>query len=231
MRTSAVATAIAALLTVLGCGHGHHGPTDPGWPTTTPLPGTGGGDPVTETRTVGGFDAVYLTGPGTLTIEQTGKESLRITAAAAVLQRVISQIEGGRLLLGPRSDTTFSTTPAISYRLTVAALSEIAVVGDAEVEAVGLDTDRLVVTITGTARVRVSGRADRLTVALLGTGSFRGDDLQSRRVTVDLTGTGNAVVRARERLIARILGTGTVEYIGNPELEVAVLGGGAVRKH
>jgi hypothetical protein len=54
----------------------------------------GSGQLTTESRPVSGFTKVELSGTGELTIEQTGTESLTISAEDNILPRLTSEVSG-----------------------------------------------------------------------------------------------------------------------------------------
>lgn len=192
-------------------------------------PGTvaGSGVLATEPRAVGGFNGIVLSGAGRLLIEQTGFESLQITADDNILPLLTSEVVGGRLELGVRAGMSVSPTEIV-YRLTVAQLNEIVVSGAAEIDAAGIDTDFLQITISGAATVDLSGRAANQNVTISGAANYHAPSLRSDDVRIGVSGSAHAVVRARYRLEVSISGSGTVEYYGSPE--VSVSGNGTVRR-
>src|SRR5215831_14013845 len=68
----------------------------------------GSGKSATESRNVSGFTSVEIDGSGALQVEQTGTESLTITADDNLLQYLTSEISGGRLKLGTKSGTSIN---------------------------------------------------------------------------------------------------------------------------
>lgn len=85
----------------------------------------GTGALATETRAVRRFHAVAVSGMGDLRIDQNGTEGLTIEARNDGLPLLESQVEGGRLLLGPRAGTQLQSPGPITYRLSVQALDAI----------------------------------------------------------------------------------------------------------
>ena len=59
-------------------------------------------------------------------------------------------------------------------------------------------------------------------------GTYLGDYLTSRRATVQVSGTGVAVVRVSEFLDAQVSGAGQIEFFGRPVVRDAVSGTGAI---
>jgi hypothetical protein len=181
-----------------------------------------------ESRNVSGFDGVELRGTGNLYIEQTGRESLTVEAEKAVVPKLTTRVVDGRLIIGPESESTIHTTRPINYHLTVKNLNSLEVLGTANAEATGIETDSLMVTISGAGNVTMEGQADEQTVDISGTGTYQAENLQSRAVNIVIAGAGSAVVNAREKLDADISGVGSVGYVGNPTIHQTVSGAGQV---
>ncbi len=116
-KTPSLATLV---LVLCGCGVLPVGPLDE--PDTTII---GSGNVVTESRTVSGFAGVSLRGVARITIEQTGEETLTITAEDNVLPVLISEVRDGRLFLGPEENTSFELHEEIVYHVHVRNLSSI----------------------------------------------------------------------------------------------------------
>src|SRR5580693_9215027 len=82
----------------------------------------GSGKQATEPRNISGFRAVEVKGSGQLTVEQTGMESLTITADDNLLPYLTSDVSGGRLTLGTKENAGISSSSPVLYRLTVKSL-------------------------------------------------------------------------------------------------------------
>ena len=188
------------------------------------------GDIASEARDVSGFDEVELSGVGNLSIRQTGTESLSVRAEEDVLPKIRTEVVDGRLLIGPEPNTSIETTEPIDYELTVDNLRALELSGSGNVDAEGIDTDQLVVDISGSGAVKTSGRAESQEVHVSGAGDYDAQDLESKRVRIEVEGAGSAVVNASEELDAKVGGTGFVEYVGDPTIEQDVSGVGRVSK-
>jgi hypothetical protein len=69
-----------------------------------------------------------------------------------------------------------------------------------------------------------------LDLSLSGVGSFNGEDLKVKQAKVRNKGVGSAVVNVSEQLDASILGLGSIEYIGSPQVTESVKGLGEIKK-
>jgi Putative auto-transporter adhesin, head GIN domain len=184
-----------------------------------------------ESRDVSGFDEVELRGAGNLSIEQTGGESLTVEAEEDVLPKLTTEVVNDRLIIGPKPGTTVRTTAPINYKLTVEALNALEVSGAGDVEAEGINTDRLAVTIGGAGNVKAGGEADKQEIDISGSGAYRAENLESKEAKIGVSGAGSAIVNASERLDATVSGAGSVEYVGDPTVEQDVSGAGRVSKY
>ena len=188
----------------------------------------GSGATVTETRTVSGISDVSVSGVGLLIIEQTGSESLTVTAEENILPLITTDIVGDLLILGIQPNTQINTTLGIVYRLTVRQLDRITLSGATQAEVVDLDTTFLEATLSGATAVALAGTAERQQITVSGASRYEAADLSSRFATVDISGASSAVVRVSDRLEGQVTGAAMLEYYGNPVVDIA--GGATVRR-
>jgi hypothetical protein len=210
----------------------------------------GSGNVRTESRDVHGFDAVALSGVGTLAVTQGSSEALTIQAEDNVLPRLRSDVQNGTLQLGPRPATEINVTRPIRYDLTVRQLSSISATGAAAVQASSLSAGQLAVSmtgashadlghvtatsltvvVTGSGEVTVAGQAPVQTVTISGAGRYVASDLASQRATVTVTGAGDCAVQVSDHLAVTITGAGHVGYTGSPTVDEHVTGAGSVTR-
>lgn len=190
----------------------------------------GSGNIQTETRSVSGFSRVTLDGVGTLTITQSGTESLSITADDNILPDIDSSITGDTLHLGPKPGVSISNITRLDYRLTVKNLSAITASGAANVDASGIATTSLTVNLTGAGGMTIAGQADSQDVELSGAGSYKARDFATKTATVRVSGAGSATVAVSDHLDALVSGAGSITYYGNPNVTQQITGAGSVKK-
>jgi hypothetical protein len=189
----------------------------------------GSGHVVTESRPVRGFTAVAVSGAGHVIIEQTGVESLQVTAEDNILPFVLTEVRGGRLLLGFEPGVSVNTTRGVQYRITVAELTEIEASGASRVEVLRVDAQTLTARMSGASSYGAAGIVDDHRVELSGASRCDTEDLVSREVTASLSGASYGLVRVRDRLVVNASGASTLEYIGDPAVALNVSGGSVVR--
>lgn len=189
---------------------------------------SGSGNVVTETREVSGFTAVTLQGFGGVVIDQTGSETLTITADDNFLPYLETEVRNGTLFIRVRERVTFNNISELTFHINAAALNAIELSGAGTVRVNNLDTESWRVSLPGAGSITVSGRTTTQTVTLSGAGSYEAADLESREATIRSSGAGMAVVRVSDNLDVTIDGLGNVEYIGSPTVTQNINGLGNV---
>ena len=174
-----------------------------------------------ESRDVSGFEEVELRGTGTLSIQQGDSESLKIR----------TKVKNNRLIISPKRNTSINTSKPITYKLTVKDLNALEVAGSGDVEAEDISADELAVTMSGSGDVQISGKVGSQKVDISGSGDYKAEDLESARANVDVGGSGSALVNTSDELEAKVSGSGSIEYIGDPTVEQDASGSGEVKKH
>ena len=209
----------------------------------------GSGNLITETRTVANFNAVELSGIGTLIIEQGDREALEITAEDNLMSHIKSNVSDSRLKLGGDEFVNIHPTKDIIYRIKVKNLNQIESSGLGKVDLKNLETDNLVIEISGSGRVSVdnllattlnleisglgdisiNGSVNSQQVQISGAGNYRAPNLGSETASVEISGTGSAILWVTKQLDLELSGAGKVHYYGSPQLNSDISGVGVVK--
>ena len=118
----------------------------------------------------------------------------------------------------------------IVFRVSARTLDSIHKGGVGNAEISGLSSDSFEVNMLGMGTISVSGTVRHQGVSVSGMGRYQAEGLSSRTAMVRVSGMGAAVVRVNEKLTAIVNGPGSIEYIGDPEVDAAVTGTGSVRQ-
>lgn len=178
----------------------------------------GSGVAKTESRPVSNFNAVVLSTSGSLVIEQTGVESLTITADDNILPLLRSEVIGGQLRLDTQPGSSFSSITNIRYTLTVKDLKAVTVNGSGGVVITAIKGDTFEANAQGsggmkigsvnakdqTYRVNGSGsinvspiKAEALTLISSSSGNINASEIDSSTLKVSLSGSGNALAAGK----------------------------------
>lgn len=202
-------------------------------PPTLAAPIDGSGVAVTETRTAGDFDAVAVAGPIDLTLRQAGAPAVAVTADDNLLPLVETVVETGRegrtLKIRLRRAASLRPQTAIKVVVDAVQLRSIAAAGDAVLR--GLNVGALSLELAGSCELQAEGRAERLRLAIAGSGEADLAGLAADDVSVRIAGSGDARVVADRSLQVSIAGSGDVSYAGRAvDVTSAIVGSGALRR-
>jgi hypothetical protein len=191
---------------------------------------TGSGSLRTESRDVGDFSTIELTGSGDVIIEQNGTESLAISAEHNLLPDLTSDVSNGTLRLGTTEGADLQPTLPVTYRVTVKDLAGVGLSGSGSVTAAGVSTPAITIDISGSGDVRVDGTADDQTVVVSGSGNYNASRLATLNSSAQVSGSGNVSVNVRDAFEADINGSGNVTYTGDPQVSHDISGSGELRR-
>lgn len=206
----------------------------------------GSGDVIIETRQVSNFDRIALKGQGVVIVTQGGTESLNIESNANILELVEAKVVDGTLELGLGEGVNIISNSRLTFYVSVDDLNGMSVAGSGEIQANGIETERLEVTtggsggiqivdlsvgevdakVGGSGEINLTGDADVQDITISGAGKYLAGDLCSSSVIVNIDGSGDATVCATETLTSRITGDGSVDYYGQPSINSSGDGSG-----
>ncbi len=195
----------------------------------------GSGNVATESRAVAGFNAVSVRGLAHLIVEQTGAESLQITADDNLLRLIQSEVVDGVLVLGFRPDTNVGTAQEVLYRVTAATLNGLSVSGVSRAEAFGIATEEFTTDVSGVSTAMLLGNAATHRLTVSGVSGLDAPNLESRYVFANASGPSRALIRVSHTLTADVSGFAIIEYLGDPVVTAThtgggIIGGGIVRR-
>lgn len=205
----------------------------------------GTGTPSQETRPVGYFSEVVLTGLGSIQLEQGERPSLTVQADENLLPYLETKVEGDQLKLGIADGICIQQSDVgVTYFVTVKDLDLLYIIGAGDVQLDRFEAETLNIQLDGSAHIsmntlnvgsvetrfngtgtiELAGYADSQSVHLNGVGQYQAGDLISESTQIELNGTGNVEVWAVDDLQVEMNGVGTVSYFGNPELSTSTSG-------
>lgn len=194
----------------------------------------GSGNVVSESRNVNGFDHISFEGFGKMFISQGDEEALRIEAEDNILPLITTEVRNGTLIIAVKDLLSRSTnwgrniqpTKPVNFYLITTDLNQLDLSGAGIIDVSDLDSDRLVVNISGAGEISLSGQVTSQDVILSGAGAYNAQRLESESVDLSISGAGSAMVWAKDHLDVSISGIGSVSYYGNPEIRQGISGFG-----
>jgi hypothetical protein len=169
---------------------------------------------------------VELAGANTVTIRVGSAQSVAVTGAEGVVDRVTTAVRGGDLVIADRGD--IDTDGPMRVTISVPSLDRVTLSGSGTVTVEGVTGDEFTAELPGTGTLVASGRVDRLTAVLSGAGTLGLAGLVAEDTVGRLEGTGEIDLHATSTLDATLSGTGSISYSGSPTVTTHNTGVGTV---
>jgi hypothetical protein len=183
--------------------------------TSGTAPAIGSGVPATQARPLAPFTGVDLAGANNVVVRVGSPQAVTVHADSNLLDRVTTEVRSGSLVIG-NTPGSFSAQTPMFVTVSVPALGAVTLHGFGNISVTGIDGRELTVRLPGSGTIDAAGTTARLDVAIGGAGTARLGRLIARDAKASLPGSGTIMLRATHSLDARISGSGTIVYTGNP---------------
>ena len=197
------------------------------------LTGCDSGPPVSQTRDLGGFTRLEVSGDLSLDIRLFNRPDpgVRITAGTKSIDRVETEVVGDVLRVSTKSrGLTIGPDPLgdVQISLGVPALLALRVDDQADVTLSGLSAKSFELRVNGSGDVRARGRVDDLEMEVDGSAETDLSDLSTQDASVRIDGSGDSQLRVSRSLELIVEGSGDVTYRGRPSVSSRLEGSGDV---
>jgi hypothetical protein len=206
-----------------------------------------------ETRQIGDFSGIEVSGGYTVHLSQDSAVSLRLEGDKADLADITTEVIKGRLVIKHKRGIrlfSFHDRP-VSVYIGFKDINSIDLSGsnklvgqnplrfkDLNVDISGsgdvqLDLEALKVSadVSGSGEIALKGKVDVLIADVSGSGDIKCLDLKAKKIDLSISGSGDAKLDASEELSISISGSGDVTYRGNPgKVNQSVSGSGEITK-
>jgi hypothetical protein len=199
------------------------------------LTGCDNGPQVSQTRNVGTFTRLEVSGDVSLNVALFNRPDpgVRITAGSKAIDRIRTEVVGDVLRVSTKSrGLTIGPDPlgAVSISLGVPALTGLRVDGSADVLLSGLSAKAFELRVSGSGDIRARGRVDDLEMEVDGSANSDLADLATQNASVRIDGSGDTELRVARSLQLIVEGSGNVTYHGRPAVSSRLEGSGDVRQ-
>jgi hypothetical protein len=189
----------------------------------------GNGVPKHETRQVGDFDKIVVDGCCNLKIICQEGIKLALDGDENLLPHIRTEVHGSRLHIF--TDRKLSPRTGLSAAISMPTLVGLEINGSSTTVIGALDSKKLDVTVDGSGRIEASGRVTDLDVRIDGSGTLATTSLAAENVTVQISGSGRADIRAVKSIDVEISGSGNINYYGDPQVvHQSISGSGRITK-
>ncbi len=212
----------------------------------------GSGNIINETRNVGSFEKVAVSGSFDVFLVKGNEGKLDIKIEDNLLAYLVTEVDNGKLKIKWKKGTSINTRKAVIitvYFKDIEAVSlsgsgdiigkdliksnnfEVAVAGSGDIK-LDVETNEMDAAISGSGDIDLEGSSENFTAAIAGSGDIDAVNLKTDKATLRISGSGGITITVINELIAKISGSGDIKYKGNPKIEdIKVSGSGDVRTY
>lgn len=205
---------------------------------------------VKEKRDLDNFSSVAFGVAGEIIIEQGAQFSVSLEGDQDLLDAITTKVSNGKLLIRKpdwrkarnKKLTVYIIMPEIDglsmsgsgHLKNEGALNcdnlNIRVSGSGSIRLRDLSADELSISISGSGSVFAEGPgADLTDIGISGSGSISAENFRLNTADVSISGSGRCKVWVEDALVARISGSGSLYYKGDPNIDAKSSGSGRVK--
>lgn len=209
----------------------------------------GSGNTVTKTVNTQPYSSIDISGSMQVFLEKGGEGNITIAAEDNVMDRIIVESDGETLIISMKNNTSLRNTKKIKITVPFEEISEVTLKGSGNVEGrdilksnslalnihgsgniqASVEANSLDAQLNGSGDMQLSGNVTDVDVKTSGSGNFEGKELISENAQIYISGSGDTSISAETTLKARVHGSGSVMYSGNPSQDVKIMGSGKVK--
>lgn len=199
----------------------------------------GNGNMVTETRQVGDYDKVALSGWFDLELVSGSEGAITLSGEENLLEYIVTEVKNGKLVV--RTEKGKNLQPSswkrgITITVPVEEINEVSLSGSGDVVSktvlkgnsfrsavsgsgdvvLEIEADDVEASLSGSGDMTLTGSAKSLEVRVSGSGDVDAYGMEVDHVEATVSGSADVQVTARKSLNARVSGSGDIRYRGNP---------------
>lgn len=176
----------------------------------------GSGKEKTILRNLSGYQRIKIGSGGFDVVYNAGKiYSLKITGDDNIVPWMQTEVKDGELQLSITK--SYSSKLPITVSIASPQLEAISLEGSSAMRLNSIQAANFLIHSIGSGDISASGRVAFLKIHILGTGDVDVKNLISDKVNINVKGSGDLVLTAKQSLTTVVSGTGDIVYFGKPE--------------
>jgi hypothetical protein len=205
---------------------------------------------ISENRTVPAFTGIDLQCSANVYFTQGAEQSIKVEAEDNIIKHITTEVKNDELIVST-DGKDFNSHQQINVYVTVKELCLLELTGSGNmIGKSNIDCDNMTFHVAGsgdikadvralTMKIKVSGSGNldingmttSTDIRISGSGNVNAKNLQTMNSTVNISGSGQSSINAKNELNVVISGSGDVHYIGEPQnLKTSITGSGSVSK-
>lgn len=195
------------------------------------------------------YDKINVSGSIDIELIQGNEGSITLQAEENLIEYIEIYCKSNTLTVKIRNNTHIDNNKQIKVKIPIEEISEISLAGSStiigretfameklDINVTGssemniqINTQKLVLNVVGSGSLEIEGTTPNCIINVAGSGELQGRKLICENVVARVAGSGVSIFSCNETLKAYVLGSGSIQYKGSPEiLESKVVGSGSV---
>ena len=209
----------------------------------------GSGNIIQETRKVGSFEKVGVSGAFDVFLVKGNEGHLDIKIEDNLLPYLVTEVDGGKLKIKWKKGTNISTRKNVVITVQFKGINAVALTGSGDIISkdkikadhfetavsgsgdieLEVEANSLKAAVSGSGDIVLRGSTKIFEAAVAGSGDIGAYNLKSEKAEVKVSGSGDIELTVSKELKARVSGSGDIDYRGNPKIQdIKVSGSGDV---
>lgn len=189
----------------------------------------GNGNYISESRSVGEFNILDVSGAFTVYVEFGDKTNLEIITDENLHQLIKTDIKDDKLIIDQKKN--MRSKEPIEIRIKTKELIEFVGSGACEFYVNGIYGSDLNLDISGASNLFINGKIEKYTAEISGASKLFASDLISEYVKLKASGASKAEVFAEKTLKVNGSGASKINYLGDPDdLDYKISGASSINR-
>lgn len=211
----------------------------------------GNGKVVTEKRTTAGYDEIVLTGSFDVVLVSGTEGTITIEGEENIIPHIKVEVIGNVLKISNEKNVQIDTKKKLIVTVPFEQISSVSLSGSGDVSSkntivnptfkaklsgsgdltLDVKATDFESNLSGSGDVVLTGSSDNFVSKTSGSGDVNAINLTTKNANITISGSGDMKVNCSQSLIARVSGSGDIQYKGDPQSkDTKVSGSGDISK-
>lgn len=214
----------------------------------------GNGNMVTVERSTGDYEAVAVSGWFDVDLVDGNEGDITLKGEENLLEHIITEVKDGKLVI--KVEKGYNLKPStwkegIHITVPVESINSVALSGSGDIVGkktiktsnfntsmsgsgditLAVESNSVNASMSGSGDITLSGSTTDFDVTISGSGDIKAYELEADNVDATVSGSADIKITAKQKLKARVSGSGDISYKGNPEkVDTKTSGSGDISK-
>ncbi|WP_299048915.1 head GIN domain-containing protein [uncultured Polaribacter sp.] len=196
----------------------------------------GNGNLITVNRTTLDYNNIEVAGSFHVFLVKGKEGKITIEGEENIIEYLETEVSGSTLQIKFEKGVNAQTTKKLIITVPFQSLEKVSLGGSGKIKstavikasyfktnlagsgdiALKVDAEEVASSIAGSGNISLEGNTKHLVCAIAGSGDVKAYDLKTKELSVKITGSGSIKTHVTSMIKAKIVGSGSVYYKGNP---------------